>query len=171
MCEVFVCIKIYRFKRVNGMTGEQYDFKQILKNRGLKVTNQRIAILEIFKEYKGRHLSVEEIYEFVKKDYPEIGLATVYRTVQLLSELELIDKVNLDDGYVRYEIGRMAGGKSHHHHHLICLGCGTVFAFEEDMLDSLENHIDQTRGFKVVNHEVKLFGYCKNCREKKNKNV
>ena len=94
------------------MTKEQSYFKKILKDHGLKVTNQRIAVLEIFKEHSGVHLSVEEIYDFVKKDYPEIGLATVYRTVQLLSELELIDKVNLDDGYVRYEIGVMDGEKS-----------------------------------------------------------
>ncbi len=150
------------------MTKDQSYFKKILKDHGLKLTNQRIAVLEIFKEHSGVHLSVEEIYDFVKKDYPEIGLATVYRTVQLLSELELIDKLNLDDGYVRYEIGAMDGEKSHHHHHLICLCCGEVFAFGEDMLDSLEEHIDRTQGFKVVNHQVKLFGYCKNCRENEN---
>ncbi|MFA9463024.1 MAG: Fur family transcriptional regulator [Velocimicrobium sp.] len=153
------------------MTEDQNYFKQKLKDNGLKVTNQRIAVLEIFREHSGSHLSVEEIYDFVKKDYPEIGLATVYRTVQLLSELELIDKVNLDEGYVRYEIGMMDGQKAHHHHHLICLSCGKVFAFGEDMLDSLEEHINQTQGFRVVNHEVKLFGYCKKCSEKQNKNV
>lgn len=148
------------------MTGEEDYLKQVLKEHGLKVTTQRIAILKIFREYSQCHLTVEEIYDYVKKDYPDIGLATVYRTVQLLSELELIDKINLDDGYVRYEIGVMDGHKSHHHHHMICLKCGTVFAFEEDMLDSLEAHIMESQGFAVVNHEVKLFGYCITCREK-----
>lgn len=151
------------------MANDQGCLKQILKDHGLKVTNQRIAVLNVFLEHEGAHLSVEEIYDFVKRENPEIGLATVYRTVQLLSELELIDKVNLDDGYVRYEIGAMDGEKTHHHHHhLICLSCGNVFAFGEDMLDSLEEHISRTQGFKVVNHEVKLFGYCANCRENEN---
>ncbi|MEG1991888.1 MAG: Fur family transcriptional regulator [Acetivibrio sp.] len=149
------------------MTGNQDYFKQVLKKYGLKVTTQRIAILEIFNEHAGCHLTVEEIYDYVKKDYPEIGLATVYRTVQLLSDLELVDKVNLDDGYVRYEIGVMEGEKSHHHHHLICLNCGSVFAFGEDMLDSLETRILESRGFEVVDHEVKLFGYCKKCRNQR----
>lgn len=150
------------------MTRDQSCLKQILKDHGLKVTNQRIAVLNVFREHMGAHLSVEEIYDFVRKENPEIGLATVYRTVQLLSELELIDKVNLDDGYVRYEIGAMDGETSHHHHHLICLSCGNVSAFGEDMLDSLEERISRTQGFRVVNHEVKLFGYCENCRENEN---
>ncbi|MDK2808985.1 MAG: Fur family transcriptional regulator, ferric uptake regulator [Clostridiales bacterium] len=153
------------------MTENQSDLIQILKERGLKVTSQRIAVLQIFYEHKGAHLSVEEIYEMVKKESPEIGLATVYRTVQLLSELEIIDKVNLDEGYVRYEIGMLGGEKSHHHHHLICLRCGGVFAFEEDGMDSLEEHIYHTQGFLVIDHEVKLFGYCLQCQKKKDETV
>lgn len=147
------------------MADNQDYFKRLLRENGLKVTNQRIGILEVFRDCPGSHLTAEEIYDYVRRDYPDTGLATVYRTVQMLSELGLIDKVNLDDGYVRYEIGMMEGEKCHHHHHLICLGCGEVFSFAGDMLDSLEEHIDRSMGFQVVNHEVKLFGYCKACRK------
>ncbi len=146
------------------MTSNQEYFKELLRDHGLKVTNQRIAILEVFTRQPGAHLTAEEIYDYVRKDYPEIGLATIYRTIQLLSELHLIDKINLDDGYVRYEMGS-GDGINHHHHHLICLNCGAVFAFGEDMLDSLEAHIDKSMGFKVVDHEVKLLGYCRKCQE------
>lgn len=141
-------------------------FKELLKKNGLKVTTQRIAILEVLQNRPGSHLTAEEIYDCVKVRHPEIGLATVYRTVQLLSELNVIDRFRLDDGYVRYEIGTMEEEKSHHHHHLVCLECGTVFAFEDDMLETLENKIEETMGFSVTDHEVKLFGYCRDCQKK-----
>ena len=145
------------------MPDKQELFKNLLKKNGLKVTNQRIAILEVLEKRPGQHLAAEEIYDFVKEDYPEIGLATVYRTIQMLAELGVIDRLNLDDGYVRYEIGelnREAGG--HHHHHLICLKCNSVLTFEDDLLELLEERIKDSLGFKVVDHEVKLYGYCKN---------
>ena len=77
-------------------------FKRLLKEKGLKVTRQRLVVLEILAENPEEHLTAEEIYERVKADNPDIGLATVYRTVQLLLELELIDRINLDDGFARY---------------------------------------------------------------------
>lgn len=145
---------------------KQEYFKTLLKENGLKVTNQRIAILEVLEDRPGEHLTAEEIYGFVKEKYPDIGLATVYRTIQMLSELEVIDKLNLDDGFVRYEIGRQADEGRHHHHHLVCLGCHSVFTFEDDLLEVLEERIQDSVGFKVVDHEVKLYGYCKQCLNK-----
>ncbi len=148
------------------MPNNQEQFKSLLKHNGLKVTTQRIAILEVLNNRPGKHMTAEEIYDCVKKKYPEIGLATVYRTIQLLSELHVIDKLNLDDGYVRYEIGgRSSEEACHHHHHLICLDCGTIYAFQDDLLETLEERILETLGFKVADHEVKLYGHCKNCRK------
>lgn len=143
------------------MPSNQERFKMLLKQNGLKVTKQRITILEVLQERPGEHLTAEEIYDCVKEQYPDIGLATVYRTIQLLSELHLIDKLNLDDGYVRYEIGKST--ETHHHHHLICLDCGSVSSFEDDLLDRLEKKIQESVEFEVMDHEVKLFGYCKEC--------
>lgn len=140
------------------------QFIKILKEKGLKVTKQRVQILEALALRPEVHLTAEEIYDLVRADSPEIGLATVYRTIQLLLELHLIDRINLDDGYVRYEIGDMGTkGTGHHHHHLICLECGKVFSVEDDLLDELEGKIERTTGFKIVDHEVKLYGYCKEC--------
>lgn len=148
------------------MPNNQERFKMLLKENGLKVTKQRITILEVLEDRPGKHLTAEEIYDCVKEQYPDIGLATVYRTIQLLSELHLIDKLNLDDGYVRYEIGKAGSSTdTHHHHHLICLDCGNVSSFEDDLLDTLEKRITENVGFEVVDHEVKLFGYCKECNE------
>ncbi|HKM03409.1 MAG TPA: Fur family transcriptional regulator [Lachnospiraceae bacterium] len=146
------------------MAVNKEEFKQRLKNKSLKVTTQRMLVLEVLSACPDRHLTAEEIYDLVKTDYPEIGLATVYRTIQLLLEMHLIDRINLDDGHVRYEIGdgETDEGK-HHHHHLICKRCGKVDAFEDDLLEDLESRIQITTGFCVVDHEVKLYGYCKEC--------
>lgn len=147
------------------MQEEKEYFRELLKSRGLKMTNQRRIILEAFEEQPNEHFTAEEIYELVKVKCPEIGLATVYRTIQLFSELRLIDRLNLDDGFVRYEIGKK-DVKGHHHHHIICLNCGKVDMFEDDLLDNLENRIYEQMGFQVTDHEVKLYGYCKDCMNK-----
>lgn len=148
------------------MEMDKEGFKRLLKQKGLKMTRQRLIVLEVLTENPGQHLTAEEIYERIKAANPDIGLATVYRTVQLLSELELIDRINLDDGFARYEI-RDAEEKRHHHrhHHLICLKCGKISAFQEDMLEALETGVWEALGFRVTDHEVKLYGYCRNCSE------
>ena len=146
------------------MALDEEKIKGILKEKGLKVTRQRLVVLNALASKPDSHLTAEEIYDLVKTDSPEIGLATVYRTIQLFMELHLIDRINLDDGFVRYEIGDMGTKKnSHHHHHLICLSCGMVMSVEDDLLDELEAEIARTTGFKVTDHEVKLYGYCKEC--------
>lgn len=146
------------------MAVDREQFKRLLKENGLKVTNQRLLVLEALVGCPDAHLTAEEIYELVKVDYPEIGLATVYRTIQLLWELHLIDRVNFDDGFVRYEIGKVYADKpKHHHHHLICTKCGKVLSFEDDLLEELEQKIAETTGFQVQDHEVKLYGCCKEC--------
>lgn len=148
------------------MAVDRESFKQMLRGKGLKVTEQRLLMLEIIAAHPGEHLTAEEIFSYVKVVCPKIGLATVYRTIQLLNELGLIDRVNFDDGFVRYEMGSSPNhGQKHHHHHLICEKCGRVFAFQDDLLEELEERIAVTTGFFVVNHKVKLYGYCKACRE------
>lgn len=146
------------------MSVDQDMFKQILKDKGLKITTQRISVLKVLSACGDRHLTAEEIYELVRVDYPEIGLATVYRTIQLLLELRLIDSIQLGDGFVRYELGHSGEGQEkHHHHHLVCLGCGKVISFEDDLLERLEEKIEEKISFQVVDHDVKLYGYCKEC--------
>ena len=138
--------------------------EELLKEKGLKVTRQRMQVLEAVTSRPEEHLTAEEIYEIVKLGCPEIGLATVYRTIQLLGSLHLIDRINFDDGFVRYEIGSaLEGTGRHRHHHLICIKCGRVLSFQDDLLEELEEKITGATGFRVVNHEVKLYGYCVEC--------
>lgn len=139
------------------------DFKEQLKERGLKLTTQRQAVLDIITENDGEHLSCEEIFDLVREDHPEIGLATVYRTLLLLESMELVYKLNLDDGCSRYELNK--NKEDHRHHHLICTKCGAVAEVEEDLLESLEEQILKSKGFIVKDHRVKFYGYCKNCSQ------
>ena len=139
---------------------EAYKLK--LKESGYKLTPQRLAIINAIEENKGKHLNTEEIYDIVKQRNPEMGLATVYRTLQMLDELEVVSSLNLEDGCVRYELYCDDG--SHHHHHLICSNCGSVIEVEGDLLDQLEAKIEREYDFKIVDHKLKFYGLCSKCK-------
>ncbi len=144
------------------------DFNKILKEKGYKFTSQRQHVFEVVTENDGKHLNSQEIYELVRKKYPEIGVATVYRTLSLLEEMGLIYGVDFEDGFRRYEIVKDA--EEHRHHHLICVECGTIHEVEEDLLGAIEEKIFRNNKFKVINHRVKFYGYCEECLNKMNSN-
>ena len=140
------------------------DLRAKLSERGYKMTPQRKEILKIFVEHSDKHhMSAEDVYNLLRKSDSEIGLATVYRALDLLSELGILVQVEFGDGCARYELNT-ADPNTHHHHHLICVKCKRVIEFEEDLLDDLETTIAEESGFRILNHEVKFFGYCKDCQ-------
>lgn len=141
------------------------NLRDILSKNHYKVTPQRKEIVRIFVEKADtqHHLSAEEVYDILLNKGFDFGLATVYRSVELLSTLGILSRIDFGDGRARYELG--AGNpKEHNHHHLICLNCKKVIEFEEDLLDYLEKTIEKKSKFKIENHEVKFFGYCSDCR-------
>lgn len=138
-------------------------FVKILQNKGYKLTNQRRAILKTIVDNHDEHLSCDEVFLLVSKDNPDMGIATVYRTLQLFEKLNIVYRLNFDDGFSRYELA--SGTGDHHHHHLICLKCGKVLEVKMDLLDSLESQIEKDDQFTIVDHNVKFYGYCKNCRK------
>ena len=140
--------------------------KDLLREKGLKVTSQRLMVLNILSTHGDEHLTVEEIYDLAKEESPEIGLATIYRSVQVLLELHVIEKVTFDDGFARYELNGEETGSGHRHHHAICTQCGKVYSLETDLLDTLEKQVFKSLGFEVTDHEVKLYGLCSACRRK-----
>ena len=145
------------------MTG--INLNKILKERGYKFTNQRQHVFDVVMENDGMHLNSQEIYELVREKHPEIGVATVYRTLALLEEMGLIYGVDFEDGFRRYEI--VKNEEQHRHHHLLCIECGSIQEVEEDLLGSIEEKIYQNNRFKVINHRVKFYGYCENCQNKR----
>jgi len=148
----------------------QEQFKVLLKSKGLKVTQQRLLILEVLESHHDTHMAVEDIYDLIHEKHPDMGLATVYRTVQLLLEMQLVDRIYLNDGCVRYELGHLFdGGSKHNHHHLICKTCNKVISFKEDLLERLEQQIERTEKFRIDDHELKFYGQCEECIEKERK--
>jgi len=140
--------------------------KEDLKKKGYKLTPQRRSIVDTIIENEGQHLTAEEIYDKVKRDCPEIGLATVYRTILLLEELGVISRLDLNDGCSRYEI--LHSNENHRHHHLICNNCHKVSEVQDDLLEDLEMSIEKQYLFKILDHSVKFYGICDECQKKMN---
>jgi Fe2+/Zn2+ uptake regulation proteins len=142
-----------------------FDLKQKFRDRQYKLTSQRQTILQAFLDNPGRHLSAEDVYTIVRRQSPEIGLATVYRTLELFSELEVVRRLEFGDGRQRYELTEASN--PHHHHHLICLQCGKVKEFGDDLLETLETAVAKRCDFTVVDHQLKFYGYCQECQKRR----
>ncbi len=132
-----------------------------LRTSGHKLTPQRQAIVDILIDCVGKHLTVEEVFDLVRVRRPEIGLATVYRTIVLLHEQDIVTRLDLIDGTARYELKR--DDENHTHHHLFCVKCSRVFEFMDDLLDPLEEEIEKEYHFKILNHSLKFYGICDEC--------
>lgn len=147
------------------MTIDMTGLRQKFQDKQYKLTPQRQVILQTFLDNQNQHLSAEDVYTIVRLQAPETGLATVYRTLELLSELGVLKKLDFGDGRSRYEVNESS--TPHHHHHLICLQCGAVKEFEDDLMETLETVIARKSRFTIVDHEVKFFGYCQECQQKR----
>ncbi|MBL8950961.1 MAG: transcriptional repressor [Myxococcaceae bacterium] len=130
-----------------------------MAERGLKSTRQRALIIDTFFESDG-HQSVEEVWARVRKNDARVSVATVYRTMKLLSESGLAHARNFGDGQTRYEA---AIGK-HHHDHLICTSCNKIIEFENDRIEALQDAVAKKHGFRVTSHKMELYGLCRDCQ-------
>lgn len=137
-------------------------YKKMLEKKGYRFTKQRRMVFDILASAEGEHLTAEEVYNIAKQKNSNIGIATVYRTLQMLEELELIRKDYLGTGVVRYELSAKEG--EHAHHHMVCVGCGNILEAKEDFMDTIEEMIQMNYEFKVIDHNVKFMGYCKSCQ-------
>lgn len=141
---------------------DQEYLNQKLKEKGLKFTNQRKHIYNFLIENQDKHMSAEEILSEIEKEHSNIGLATVYRTMQLFTETGIALKHDFDDGKSRYELN--VDKDVHNHHHLICQKCGEIIEVDMDLMEELEKRIEENYNFCITNHIVKIYGICKNCR-------
>lgn len=146
------------------------NLNNMLLDGGFKITKQRRIVYETLLENEDEHLSPEEIYELIKEKHPYIGLATIYRTLQIFESIGLIYKLNFDDGRYRYELLSSDEHHNHQHHHLICKNCGKITEVKEDLMNSLEEMIEKQYNFEIINHIVKFTGICSQCRDKENDN-
>lgn len=138
--------------------------KKQLHSASYKLTPQREATVRVLLEHEDDHLSAEDVYLLVKDKSPDIGLATVYRTLELLTELKVVDKINFGDGVSRYDLRQE--GADHFHHHLICIECGAVDEIQEDLLGDVEKIVEHDFNFKIKDHRLTFHGICWRCHDK-----
>jgi Fur family ferric uptake transcriptional regulator len=132
---------------------------EYLSRHGLKKTRQREAIMEAFLAKEG-HVTSEELYKRVRARNPEIGAATVYRTLKLLCDAGIANAIHFRDGITLYE------RQQSHHDHLICLSCGEVIEFESAAIEKRQLAIAKKYGYRLTRHRHHLFGYCPACQKK-----
>jgi len=135
--------------------------EEFISKKKLKSTKQRDIIFDEFFNYLGQHVTVEELYEKIKKHHPKIGYATIYRTLKLFKECGLAFERNFGDGRTRYEPVKFEG---EHHDHLICVGCGKIIEFANNQIESCSQQVARLNGFEVLNHKLELYGYCSSCK-------
>ena len=138
--------------------------KERIKEKKYKLTRQRKIVLQAFLDSTENHMSAEDVFALVKDGNPDIGLATVYRSLELFTTLELLKKLDFGDGRSRYELNDE--NLNHTHHHLICLGCGKIVEFSYDFLDDVKMKIEEKEKFQIVDSQLKFYGYCSECQKK-----
>jgi Fur family peroxide stress response transcriptional regulator len=131
---------------------------QKLRERGCRITPQRLAVLKILAVSEG-HPSVEQIYEQVKPDFPTTSLATVYKTVSLSKELGEVLELGFSDGRNRYD-----GNKPYPHPHVVCIQCKKIIDPDLSSLADVADELAQETGFRIVNHRLDFFGICPDCQ-------
>ncbi len=144
--------------------------KKKLVESGYSLTSQREEVYTELIENASAHMTAEEIFIKLSQRHLRIGLSTVYRTMSIFTNIGITDKVDFDDGMSRYELVEDFSGNSHRHHHLICLGCGRVEDAFDDLMEDLEKDVLEKFSFNIIDHSVKMYGYCADCSKKQDKN-
>ena len=136
---------------------DKRSFRQIIRDMGLKVTQQRLAILESLSTGRA-HVTAQEVFEEVQEKHPEIGFATVYRFLRKMTEYEFVTEVRMGGLPARYELT-----PKKHHDHLTCIQCGKIVEFENQEIERLQLQTAKNHGFKLTSHVLELYGLCPDC--------
>ncbi len=146
-------------------------WQERFRGAGFRLTVPRQAILGVFSN-TGGHLSAEDVYLKIHKTYPDVGLTTIYRTLDLLVQMGLLFKFDFGDGRARFELFQGPKGMRHHHH-LVCTSCGRVIDYtdfiddEIELLNQIEKGLTEKFNFKITNHLIQFYGLCDRCQNKK----
>ncbi len=131
------------------------DNNQALKQAGLKVTLPRLKILEIFQQPDCQHISAEDLYKKLLDLGEEIGLATVYRVLNQFDDAGIVTRHHFEGGKSVFELA-----SQHHHDHLVCLDCGKVIEFTDELIEERQTSIAKSYNVKLTNHSLYLYGHC-----------
>jgi Fur family ferric uptake transcriptional regulator len=136
---------------------------QDIRNAGLKVTLPRLKILELLEGNTARHMSAEDIYRRMMDLGEDIGLATVYRVLTQFETAGLVKRHNFEGGHAVFELDR-----GHHHDHMVCLECGRVVEFEDELIEERQRAKAKQLGFSLVEHSLIMYGRCQpECKKAK----
>jgi Fur family transcriptional regulator, ferric uptake regulator len=132
-----------------------------IRNAGLKVTLPRVKILQILEnQATDRHLTAEQVYKILLNDDEEIGLATVYRVLTQFEAAGLVTRHHFEGGNSVFELS-----DNNHHDHILCMKCGKVDEFSDEIIESRQNEIAHRLGYDLTAHGLYLYGYCPKCRK------
>lgn len=132
--------------------------KKDLKDAGLKVTLPRMKILEYLEISDIRHQSAEDIYKKLLSEGEEIGLATVYRVLTQFEAAGLVSRHHFEGGHAVFELN-----ESGHHDHIVCVTCGKVEEFYDDIIESQQLKVAKAKGYRITEHSLTLYGKCPDC--------
>jgi len=130
-----------------------------LNNAGKRFTHQRALIMDIIRQGQG-HLDADEIFRRAREKESRLSLSTVYRTLQTLKELNLVDELHFGENHHHYEVK-----PTREHHHLVCLECGRVIEFSYPLSRYLKKEVPELKDFDVDGTEIRVAGYCNRCRQ------
>ena len=138
------------------------DFKTLLKEQGLKFTNQREKILETL-YYSQEHLTPEALHLLIKEKEPDLntGIATIYRTLSMLEDHNIVSSLSFGAQGKKYELGA-----KDHHDHMICTKCHQITEFVDDVIEEQQHKIADKFGFKMQDHSMQIYGICSECQKK-----
>ncbi|MCL4119504.1 UNVERIFIED_CONTAM: hypothetical protein GTU68_067090 [Idotea baltica] len=131
------------------------DNNQALKKAGLKVTLPRLKILEVLQQPDCQHISAEDLYKKLIDIGEEIGLATVYRVLNQFDDAGIVTRHHFEGGKSVFELATQ-----HHHDHLVCLDCGKVIEFSDEMIEERQRDIAKKYNVRLTNHSLYLYGHC-----------
>ncbi len=140
------------------MKDEEALLQEHIARHHLKVTKERSAILRAFMQAE-RHVTAEELYRMMKEKHSSIGLATIYRTLNLFCECGLAEQRQFGDGHARYELTYNVN----HHDHLVCTQCKKIIEFENLDIEKLQEKVAKAHRFTVYSHKLELYGLCSDC--------
>ncbi len=136
-------------------------FQKKLSSHNYKLTSQRRDILKVLIENQDKHFNAETLLAKVKEINPDIGLATIYRNLELFCRLGITEQLDFDSPHKHYELNI----EENHHHHLICMKCGKIIEFNDQALEDFEKSLEEEYDFNIVEHRLKFYGICQECSQ------
>lgn len=131
------------------------DHNDELKRAGLKITLPRVKILSILQNPENQHISAEDVYKILLDQHDEIGLATVYRVLNQFDDAGIVSRHHFEGGKSVFELSH-----KNHHDHLVCLRCGKVVEFEDELIEQRQLDVAKEHKIKLTNHSLYLYGEC-----------